>query len=93
MPWPTVCTPASCCRAVFKAAEAVQIFWHELQSKARLSASGLLLELQDGTFFMGDKLCGSRMIVRSCYHTLYARIKDLHLSGLCRFVVTGALGR
>ena len=76
--------------AAATAPEGVQLFWHALQSTTCLSADGLL-ELQDGTFFMGDELHGSRMILRESYQTLYARIKDLHHDGLRRFVVTGVI--
>jgi hypothetical protein len=73
----------------------VQRFWKALQSEVCISAAGekLLLELQDGVYFMGDELLShSRMFVRSSYQTLYARIQELRDMKLRRFVVTGAPG-
>ena len=85
-------TYLTCCYDVAATAPAgMQLFWHALQSTTCPSADGLL-KLQDGAFFMGDELYGSRMVLRDSYQTLYMRIKDLLRAGLNRrFVVTGAV--
>lgn len=68
----------------------MQHFWRELP---RVRLKGDLLELPDGVFLMGEKLLGSRLVVRSAYKQLQGLADELYAKQEHpHFVVRGTPG-
>ncbi len=64
----------------------MQLYWQELQ---RACVENGFLVLANGARFGGTRQWGSRIYMRSSYHTLWERIKELVAEESRQIVVTG----